>query len=391
MATFESENGDLTQSDIGMFESEAGDSRKLGDSAAARAGASLTLQRRIFVMLDEPDSGLAAQVISGVVMVMIFASSVSFVMESTQTVRSDPELKGNLHLLENSCIIAFTIEYVARMACCTHRLSADPSFFKYLVKPMNLVDLCAIAPFYIEMLLAGNLSLGVLRMLRMTRIFRVLKIGSFANDLQLFSDGMSRASEGLLLLFFMLILYFCVFATLLYMFEYQAQLDCRDCPTCGCPAWRGFTSIPTTMYFIMATMTTVGYGDMYPITIEGQLLCGLCMLWCARTHAPASPTYKLRALAYSYSSPRKLTYRRVHISSSVSLSSGCFVLGLPIVVIGVSFDAAFKEADKWKLEKALAKAEKRSAVFFLSAHRWALCGHTASASTTGRDGVFYSS
>ena len=58
-------------------------------------------------------------------------------------------------------------------------------------------------------------------------------------------DGMARASEGLLLLFFMLILYFCVFATLLYMFEYQAQLDCRDCPTCGCPAWRGFTSIPS--------------------------------------------------------------------------------------------------------------------------------------------------
>jgi hypothetical protein len=67
------------------------------------------------------------------------------------------------------------------------------------------------------------------------------------------------------------------------------------------------------------------------------------------------------------------------------------VLGLPIVVIGVSFDAAFKEADKWKLEKALAKAEKRSAVFFLSAHRWALCGHTAGTSTTGREGVFYSS
>ena len=148
---------------------------------------------------------------------------------------------------------------------------------------MNLVDLFAIAPFYIELLLDGHLSLGVLRMLRMTRIFRVLKIGSFADELELFSNGMSRASEGLLLLFFMLLLYFCVFATLLYMVEYQAQLDCALCPTCGCPSWRGFTSIPTTMYFIMATMTTVGYGDMYPITQAGQILCGLCMLWCAPT------------------------------------------------------------------------------------------------------------
>merc|ERR1711871_256478 len=120
---------------------------------------------------------------------------------------------------------------------------------------------------------------------------------------------MSRASEGLVVLLFMLVLYFCVFATLLHMVEYQAQLDCGRCPTCGCPSWRGFTSIPTTMYFIMATMTTVGYGDMYPITQTGQVLCGLCML------------------------------------------CGVFVLGLPIVVIGVSFDEAFKEVDKWRADK----------------------------------------
>ena len=274
MSTFESEveeQPDLATSEFGMFESEAAtDSRP-------------TRQRRIFVMLDEPDSGLAARVISSAIMVMIFASSASFVMESTETVRSNPELRSNLRLLENVCIIAFTVEYVVRVACCTHRLSPDPGFFAYVRKPMNLVDLFAIAPFYIELLLDGHLSLGVLRMLRMTRIFRVLKIGSFADELELFSNGMSRASEGLLLLFFMLLLYFCVFATLLYMVEYQAQLDCALCPTCGCPSWRGFTSIPTTMYFIMATMTTVGYGDMYPITQAGQILCGLCMLWCAPT------------------------------------------------------------------------------------------------------------
>jgi voltage-gated potassium channel len=247
-----------------------------------------TLQRRIFVALDEPDSGVIAKVTSSTIMLLIFASSVSFVVESMAAVRADPELRGDLKLLEEVCIIAFTVEYVLRVACCTHRYDKNPSFFTYVVKPMNLVDLCAIAPFYIELIFSGNLSLGVLRMLRMTRIFRVLKIGSFAEELGLFSNGMSRASEGLVLLFFMLLLYFCVFATLLYMAEYQAQIDCRECPTCGCPAWRGFTSIPTTMYFIMATMTTVGYGDMYPITIAGKVLCGWCMLWCAN-HSAGTP------------------------------------------------------------------------------------------------------
>ena len=61
-------------------------------------------------------------------------------------------------------------------------------------------------------------------MLRMIRIFRVLKVGSFASDLQVFVDGMSRAREGLLLLSFLLLLYLCVFGTLLYMCEFDVQV-----------------------------------------------------------------------------------------------------------------------------------------------------------------------
>jgi voltage-gated potassium channel len=204
--------------------------------------------------------------------------------------------------LEVVCIIAFSGEYLLRLLCCTARPVEEGTragLCNWFWQPMCMVDLVAIAPFWIELFFGGEISLGVLRMLRMTRIFRVLKVGSFAQDLQLFTDGMSRASEGLMLLFFLLLLYFCVFATLLHMFEYEAQIDCRLCPTCGCPAWRGFTSIPNTMYFIMATMTTVGYGDMYPITTMGQIICSFCM-FCS-----------------------------------------IVALGLPIVVIGVAFEATF--------------------------------------------------
>jgi voltage-gated potassium channel len=204
--------------------------------------------------------------------------------------------------LEVVCIIAFSGEYLLRLLCCTARPVEEGTragLCNWFWQPMCMVDLVAIAPFWIELFFGGEISLGVLRMLRMTRIFRVLKVGSFAQDLQLFTDGMSRASEGLMLLFFLLLLYFCVFATLLHMFEYEAQIDCRLCPTCGCPAWRGFTSIPNTMYFIMATMTTVGYGDMYPITTMGQIICSFCM-FCS-----------------------------------------IVALGLPIVVVGVAFEATF--------------------------------------------------
>jgi hypothetical protein len=136
---------------------------------------------------------------------------------------------------------------------------------------MNLVDLFAIAPFYIELLLAGDVGLSFLRMLRMTRIFRVLKVGSFAGDLQIFVDGMALAQEGLALLGFVLMLYLCVFGSFLYMIEHEVQADrtgklccpagtlpgdCDGAISPHCPMWArgGFTSIPTTWYFILATV-----------------------------------------------------------------------------------------------------------------------------------------
>merc|ERR1712166_294451 len=152
---------------------------------------------------------------------------------------------------------------------------------------------------------------------------RILKVGNFSDDLQLFTDGMSRAREGLLLLLFILGLYLCVFGAILWMLEYDAQIQCKQCAEdgygCSCPSKLGFTSIPTCWYFIIASMTTVGYGDHYPITVEGKLVAG-AMLMC-----------------------------------------GLLVLGLPFVVVGRAFQDAFTDADITKKNKAIARARKREA------------------------------
>jgi hypothetical protein len=138
---------------------------------------------------------------------------------------------------------------------------------------------------------------------------RIFKTSAYATELTLFVEGMRRAREGLMILTFMLGLYLCVFGTLLYMAEHDSQQLCKmpevaqfSYKGSSCPAVVGFTSIPTGWYFILATLTTVGYGDMYPITITGKMLTGFCM------------------------------------------ACGIMVLGLPIVVISNSFDDAFKDA-----------------------------------------------
>jgi len=99
------------------------DSQRDGDAAGGEdeAPPSGGLRRKVFLTLDEPDYSILSRVISTTIMLMIFASSTSFVMETTSGIRSNDDLLDQLHLLENICIIAFTLEYVVRVLCCTER------------------------------------------------------------------------------------------------------------------------------------------------------------------------------------------------------------------------------------------------------------------------------
>ncbi len=136
-----------------------------------------------------------------------------------------------------------------------------------------------------------------------------MKVGSYAEDLQLFAEGMRRSGEGVMVLSFLLALYLVVFAAVLYELERDAQRDPEYLVGVTGPDRGGFESIPTTWYFIMATMTTVGYGDHYPVTPAGKFVAAVCML------------------------------------------CGIFVLGLPIVIIGNSFEEVFEQEEELKAQR----------------------------------------
>ena len=131
-----------------------------------------TLQRRIFILLDEPDSSPPAALIGFGILVLILLSTVCFVAETTEYVKTRQSVQDTMGAVEIVCIISFTVEYLVKVACCTHRLTPNPTVITYVRKPMNLVDLFAILPFYIELLLGATLKTEVLRALRMTRVFR---------------------------------------------------------------------------------------------------------------------------------------------------------------------------------------------------------------------------
>ena len=281
-------------------------------------------QRQVFNLLEDPESSPMAKVIGGVIMSLIFFGSISFVVETLPSVRDSESAKKLTDALEIVCIVTFTLDYLGRVITCTHR-PGDHGFLAYLARPMNVIDLVSIAPFYLEKLLGSGGSLAILRMLRMARVFRILKVGSMSEELQVFGKGITRAAPGLSLLAFLLIIYLVVFASFLNMVEGGVN--------------DGFSSIPETFWYVLSTLTTVGYGDVFPSTTSGKLIGSLCMM------------------------------------------CGVLVLALPIVLVGTAFQDVFTEAEAEKIlelraeqqgfeedsahmaeEKAKAAANKRAAV-----------------------------
>lgn len=163
-------------------------------------------------------------------------------------------------------IIIFTIEYLLRIWSCTVELQFRHPVWgrlRYMFTLGMLIDLLAILPFYLHIVV--GLDLRMLRLLRLLRLLRVFHLTSYMKATRLiirvFQSRKNELLISLILLFFLLITSSC----LIYFTEHSAQPD-------------QFTSIPHTLWWSIITLTTVGYGDMIPITLVGKALTGVILL-----------------------------------------------------------------------------------------------------------------
>ena len=152
--------------------------------------------------------------------------------------------------------ILFTIEYVLRLLSVGRPLAYAASFY-------GIVDLLAILPTYLSILIPGAQYLLVIRILRVLRIFRILKLVQYLGEARMLTQAL-RASRRKITVFLIVVLTLVtIFGSLIYLVE-----DPKD----------GFTSIPKSIYWSIVTLTTVGYGDISPQTSLGQLLSALIMI-----------------------------------------------------------------------------------------------------------------
>ena len=158
-----------------------------------------------------------------------------------------PETRQLLQAIERGSVGLFTAEYLLRVAVATRKRSFVLSFF-------GLIDLAAILPFY----LASGLDLRSVRALRLLRLFRAFKLLRYSKAMQRFYRAFVIAKEELVLFACTTLLLLYLAAVGIYLFEHAAQPEV-------------FSSVFDGMWWAVASLTTVGYGDVYPVTLGGKL------------------------------------------------------------------------------------------------------------------------
>ena len=209
------------------------------------------------------------KVINIIIITLIILNVLAVMIETLPAIHNDPQALRYFHKFELFSVIIFTIEYVLRVWSSNHELKYRHSFkgrLKYILTPGALIDLLAILPFYLHALIGFDLR--VLRMLRLLRFFRLFRLTAYMRSSRMIINVFkNRRNE--LMLSLVLVLFLIVFSScLIYFAEHAADTEMG----------KKFNSIPATIWWAVVTLTTTGYGDMYPVTTLGKTMGGVIML-----------------------------------------------------------------------------------------------------------------
>ena len=209
---------------------------------------------RIYKIIYHSDTP-AGKLFDVVLLVVIIASILLVMLESVNSI--DLKYHNLLNTAEWIITILFTIEYILRIVT-----NSSPK--KYILSFYGIIDLLSTIPKYLSLFLVGSHSLIALRALRLMRVFRILKLARFMGESNNFIKAL-KASKVKISVFVSFVIILCVIlGTVMYLIESGQE--------------SGFTSIPRSVYWAIVTLTTVGYGDIAPVTPLGQLIASMIMI-----------------------------------------------------------------------------------------------------------------
>jgi len=189
-----------------------------------------------------------------ILIIAIILSIITVLLDSVSEYRQ--QYGQILNFAEWIFTIMFTIEYSMRIYCIKRPLSYVFSFY-------GIIDLLSVIPTYLSVLLPGTEVLSVIRILRVLRIFRVLKLVQYMGEANHLGEALIASKTKIFVFLFSVMNIVVILGSIMYLIEGEAA---------------GYTSIPKSIYWAIVTLTTVGYGDIHPLTSLGQAISAVIML-----------------------------------------------------------------------------------------------------------------
>lgn len=189
-----------------------------------------------------------------VLLMVIFMSVALVVLESIPKINE--KYGTGLRIVEWGITLIFTTEYILRIIVARKRS-------KYVFSFYGIIDLLAVIPTYLSVFLGGIQGLIVIRALRLLRVFTILKLTRYTRESKIIMVALMRSRYKISVFLFALLMIITIIGTLMYLVEGEEN---------------GFTSIPVGIYWAIVTLTTVGYGDITPLTDIGKFISAIVMI-----------------------------------------------------------------------------------------------------------------
>jgi len=221
----------------------------------------MRLRRRVHEILASTHvNDPATRLVDGILITLILVNVAAFVAGSHRAI--EERFGRGLAILEAVSVVLFSVEYVLRLWSCVEAAEASSPWkqrVRQALRPLMIVDLLAILPFYLPLF---DADLRPLRVLRVLRLLRVLKLGRYSSALQLLRRVVLSCKYELLATLSVVALLQLLAACLMWLAERDAQPEV-------------FSSVSASAWWAITTLTTVGYGDVTPITPAGKALAGV--------------------------------------------------------------------------------------------------------------------
>jgi voltage-gated potassium channel len=228
-----------------------------------------TVKQNIYYVLEFKRHDAVSVSVNAGIVTLILANVAMIILETDSTLNT--RFSTFFHYFELISVVIFSAEYLLRFWVCNINEKYQKPIvgrLQYCIMPLAVIDLFAVLPYYLSDvfsigLLSGNMLF--LRSVRLIRIARLFKLGRYSSSISTLTKVFKAKKNELLVAASIIFMLLVVASSCMFLAEHDAQPD-------------KFSSIPATMWWSICTISTIGYGDMYPVTVIGKMLAGAIAL-----------------------------------------------------------------------------------------------------------------